>query len=242
MKYWQEEQLKALRTINCANQEECEKGVFDTLLRETKQLGFEYCAYTFRSPFPLSRPETTSLNNYPTQWQQIYEEKNFIAVDPTIQHGVRSSLPLVWSDEIYSVDKDLRHAACLSGLRFGWTQSYRDASGITGIFTLARSHNSLTKKELHNKGLRMTWIAHMAHLGLSKCISCREPQTSPQLTQREILVLQWTADGKTSWEIAEIIGISERTVNFHINNATEKLNVTNRTAAAVKAALLGLVC
>ncbi len=51
----------------------------------------------------------------------------------------------------------------------------------------------------------------------------------------------WTAEVKTSGEIAEILKISERTVNFHINNAIAKLDTPNKTAAAVRAALLGLL-
>lgn len=47
--------------------------------------------------------------------------------------------------------------------------------------------------------------------------------------------------GKTAGEIATIINITERTVNFHISNAMEKLNCINKTAATVKAALLGLL-
>jgi len=37
------------------------------------------------------------------------------------------------------------------------------------------------------------------------------------------------------------MGISERTVNFHINNLMTKMNVTNKTAAAIRAALMGLL-
>ena len=56
------------------------------------------------------------------------------------------------------------------------------------------------------------------------------------LTEREIDVLRWTADGKTSAEIAEIMCISERTVNFHVNNVVAKLGACNKTSAAVRAA------
>ena len=41
--------------------------------------------------------------------------------------------------------------------------------------------------------------------------------------------------------IADRTGITERTVNFHMNNALGKLNVDNRTAAAVRAVVLGVV-
>ncbi len=47
--------------------------------------------------------------------------------------------------------------------------------------------------------------------------------TNVHLNDREIETLSWAARGKTSAEIAEIIGLSKRTVDFHIDNAREKL-------------------
>jgi DNA-binding NarL/FixJ family response regulator len=55
------------------------------------------------------------------------------------------------------------------------------------------------------------------------------------LNEREIECLTWSARGKTSPEIAQIVNISARTVNFHIENACRKLNVSTRTEAVVKA-------
>ena len=47
--------------------------------------------------------------------------------------------------------------------------------------------------------------------------------------------------GKTSWETARILGISESTVNFHLSNACAKLGVRGRRAAVVMALRLGLI-
>lgn len=61
------------------------------------------------------------------------------------------------------------------------------------------------------------------------------------LTAREIEVLTWAARGKTSEEIASILGLSKRTVDFHVDNARVKLDVSSRIQAAVKAATGGLI-
>ncbi|HEX2520404.1 MAG TPA: helix-turn-helix domain-containing protein [Castellaniella sp.] len=58
------------------------------------------------------------------------------------------------------------------------------------------------------------------------------------LTKREHDCLYWAAHGKTSWEIGQILGISERTVNFHIANTCDKLAVRTRQAA-ITAAIRG---
>lgn len=61
------------------------------------------------------------------------------------------------------------------------------------------------------------------------------------LSRREAEVLQWSARGKTSAEIAIILDLGKRTVDFHIDNAREKLNVATRTEAVVRAALLNII-
>jgi DNA-binding response OmpR family regulator len=61
------------------------------------------------------------------------------------------------------------------------------------------------------------------------------------LTDREIESLTWAARGKTSSEIATILGLTKRTVDFHIDNARLKLNASSRMHAAVKAAAGGLI-
>lgn len=62
-----------------------------------------------------------------------------------------------------------------------------------------------------------------------------------RLTRREIECLQWAALGKTSAEIAVILGKSEATINFHMSNVRSKFNVTSRRRAIAKAIGLGLI-
>jgi len=56
------------------------------------------------------------------------------------------------------------------------------------------------------------------------------------LNDREVEVLTWVARGKTSAEIAQILGLTKRTVDFHTDNARNKLGAATRTEAAIKAA------
>lgn len=61
------------------------------------------------------------------------------------------------------------------------------------------------------------------------------------LTTREKSCLYWAAQGKTSWEIGSILGITERTANFHIANTCAKFNVHTRQAAIVIALQTGVL-
>jgi DNA-binding response OmpR family regulator len=57
-----------------------------------------------------------------------------------------------------------------------------------------------------------------------------------ELNDREIETLTWAARGKTSGEIAQILGLTKRTIDFHIDNARAKLGAATRTEAVIKAA------
>jgi DNA-binding NarL/FixJ family response regulator len=72
----------------------------------------------------------------------------------------------------------------------------------------------------------------------------QNPRSAPvqfTLTDREIEALTWVARGKSSNDIAVLMNVSERTVNFHINNVIRKLGVATRVQAAIQCALLGLI-
>jgi DNA-binding CsgD family transcriptional regulator len=61
------------------------------------------------------------------------------------------------------------------------------------------------------------------------------------LSAREKEVLRLLAQGKSSWEMSVIIGISESTVNYHVYNVMRKLEAVNRPQTVAVAASLGLV-
>ena len=65
--------------------------------------------------------------------------------------------------------------------------------------------------------------------------------TTPRLTGREVQCLEWVSKGKTSWETGLILGLTERTVNFHLRNACAKLKVYGRHAGVAQALRLGLL-
>jgi DNA-binding NarL/FixJ family response regulator len=61
------------------------------------------------------------------------------------------------------------------------------------------------------------------------------------LSDRETEMLTWVARGKTSAQIAGILGLAKRTVDFHLDNARNKLGAVTRTEAVIKAAFGRLI-
>ena len=163
-------------------------------------------------------------------------------VDPTVAHGMKSALPLVWSDEVFASSRNFWEDAQAHGLRVGWAQSCHNASGIVSMLTLARSSEAFSQTELSENYLKMSWLSLLAHEGLSRLLMDQLiPKTDIPLTSRESEVMKWTAEGKTSSEVADIMNISDSTVNFHVQNAVSKLGCANKTAAAIKAVILRLI-
>lgn len=233
---WQEAQLQSLMTAAT------ETDLFDALAKVGRELGFEYCAYGMRMPLPLSNPKMFLLNNYSADWQERYVKQNYLAVDPTVSHGLKSVLPLVWSESVFQSSRPFWEDAHAHGLKVGWAQASYDAKGVAGMLTLARSGEPLTKTELSENFFKMSWLVQVAHEGMTRLLAAkRAPEDGICLTSREVEVLRWTADGKTSSEVGEIMNISERTVNFHVNNSLEKLGAANKTAGVIKAAMLRLL-
>lgn len=57
-----------------------------------------------------------------------------------------------------------------------------------------------------------------------------------RLTHRERDALAWVAEGKSDWEISVILGLSETTVRFHVDNGRRKLGAVNRAQAVARLA------
>ncbi|WP_202413517.1 autoinducer binding domain-containing protein [Duganella sp. CY15W] len=233
---WQVELMDTL-----SNESDVERA-FDAIAACGRLLGFEYCAYGIRAPYPLSNPPTALFSNYPADWQKYYRYENYLSCDPTVQHGRMSRVPIVWNDTLRSASPAFWSDAKAAGLCHGWAQSCSDGAGCVDMLTLARSHEPVTATELARNEAKFRWLVQTAHLYLSPLFTSKLASPSmDKLTVREVEVLRWTADGKSASEIAEILSLATDTVNFHVKNVVRKLCTANKTAAVAKAALLGML-
>jgi DNA-binding CsgD family transcriptional regulator len=89
----------------------------------------------------------------------------------------------------------------------------------------------------------MAWRYHtLACSGLlERSLTGESARRRSLLSPREKQVLEWVAKGKSAWEISIVLGISHKSVEFHLEGAKRKLRVFNRTHAVAKAIMLGLL-
>jgi LuxR family transcriptional regulator len=216
---------------------------FAEVLKAARTLGFDYCAYGMRASWGPGEARIFLLNNYAPAWNQRYQAAGYLEVDPTVIHGRRSQAALCWTEELFSHARPMWEEAQSFGLRSGWALSSLDGQGVGGMLTLARADRcGMNSSELAANEFSMRWLSSIAHVVLSRHLTqLHAPLPNPPLTPRELEVLRLSAAGETAKEIANALNVSLNTANFHIKNAVTKLVAPNKTAAAVKAAMLGLL-
>ena len=105
-----------------------------------------------------------------------------------------------------------------------------------GVVVFAGKRPALSVAEMAELGL----YGHRAHEKLRQ-VSAKPSKPESPLTERERECLVWTSNGKTSAEIAQILNLSEHTVNHYLNNAARKFNAVNRAQAVAHGLRLGYI-
>jgi LuxR family quorum-sensing system transcriptional regulator SolR len=214
---------------------------FQALQKETFRLGLQNVSWVVRLPIPIGDNRVVTFNTYSQAWQERYWAENYLAVDPTIQHGMTSMQPMLWS-KVSDDQSDFWEDARAHGLGEGIAQSMWDRQGCCSMLSLSRDGLEFTSAELIDKRPKISWLAQLAHIGMTRLILPREvPETAADLSSREKEILKLAAAGLTSQAIADRLNLTKRTADFHLENARGKLLAENRTDAVVRAIVLGLV-
>jgi DNA-binding CsgD family transcriptional regulator len=155
---------------------------------------------------------------------------------PLLEHATASQEPLCWT---LSTWVDLGQHAYrdyveASGIANGVTLPLRGESGTFGALTLLSRTEREHDKNAWNAAVIIGLVAMARAIAIAqmygKASAEAEKYHSLNPLQREIL--KWIASGKTNAEIALIVGRSKRTVDYHIIQILNKLEVTSRTQAA----------
>ncbi len=107
------------------------------------------------------------------------------------------------------------------------------AGGVDYVVKPVRIEEVLARLQTHVRNARFALSAKESAGAMDSEESSRVLDAA--LTPRETEVLSWLAKGKTNRDIADILGMSHRTVNKHLEHIFEKLGVETRAAAAALA-------
>ncbi len=237
MKAWREDCLDRLSSQTASSD-----GILKELASIVGQLGFEYCSYVLRVPFPIASPKVTWSSTYPAKWLEHYFSHHYLETDPLIKRAAREFIPVVWASSESDGEPAFWEEARAHGVQHGWALATHGKFMVTGMLSLARSHDKVSALELSDIEPKLVWLAHATH-GFISAIETKDMASALdcRLTDRELEILRWSAGGKTADEIGTILNISARTVTFHITSTLAKLNATNKTQAVTKAFLLNIL-
>ena len=107
--------------------------------------------------------------------------------------------------------------------------------------SIASLHLGFGTRDLSKEDTRALQMAGLVLTERLLDFSVPNDDVPPALTRRERDALGFVADGKTDWEISVILGVSEATVRFHVDNARRKLEATNRAHAVARMASRGWI-
>lgn len=213
----------------------------------TRDIGYQHFCYIMRINIDLSRPTFINITNYPKAWLVKYMTDHFERLDPVAKAVQGRSNYVLWQD-VRDQAADFFAHADEHGLSYGISMPVAGFGTELHNINLARTEQ-VTAEEVRDTEFFIRNMAHYTGEQLLRILETekieREKESGKKgeadLSPREVECLRWVADGKTSWEIATILEIAERTVIFHLQNAKRKLGAAGRHQAAVKAASLGFL-
>lgn len=177
----------------------------------------------------------------PAQFLRDFDRQQLLRRCPMLLRARDSVMPRAW----HLVEKgthgmDLPRELCTLLMNhdcpMGIVMPINSSEGQRLIFWFIGNRSSLGQSELNE----LTMITLQA-LDTYNCLKRNDSAAAHTLSARELEVVRWTAQGKTSVEIGQILSLSDHTVNAYMMNAIKKLDCVNRTQLVAKAIRLKLI-
>lgn len=182
--------------------------------------------------------------DYPEEYLAELTQRGLLTKDPVVIENYKSFHLQYWADtlsqsvwsndthDIMSLAEDYGFLRARQG--YGYAHGVRNLKGTEGSFFCYHGlERSLRSEEI------LTLIIPHLHAALNRLAGI--PKKCSPLTPKETEIIKWVKEGKSTWDISAILGISERTVKFHVGNIMQKLDATTRTHAVAIAMEQGFV-
>lgn len=203
----------------------------DALAITFGRYGFEHIIITGLPNPDQHFSQMVLAKKWPAEWFSLYTEKSYDRVDPVVRKCRHTVNPFEWSEAPYNAELEpgavevMRRAADFRMSR-GFVVPIHGLTGYEAGVSLGGVHldlNARSKPALHL--IAMYGFDHIRRL--------LAPSQHPpaRLTPREREVITWASQGKSAWEIGEILSITQRTAEEHLATAARKLGAVNRTHA-----------
>uniref|UniRef100_B0T7R0 Transcriptional regulator, LuxR family n=1 Tax=Caulobacter sp. (strain K31) TaxID=366602 RepID=B0T7R0_CAUSK len=142
-----------------------------------------------------------------------------------------SHRPFAWTN----TDEDMPG---LSGRHVGLAIPVQDHAAGPGLVALIGQDLDRVRRLAREEAAALAFAAAELHQSILASV---RPAATAALTAREIECLRFAAVGRTVADTGQALGITSRTVEFHLKNVAEKLDATNKVHAVAIAVSQGLV-
>lgn len=179
---------------------------------------------------------------FPSGYLDTYNAKQWDRIDPVVQRVQSARGPFKWSDTHprggFSREQSTFFEECRElGVHSGITIPIKGPGAEIDLISLSlrTPYRSAPGGMTHVYMLSVQyWLKYCELIDRRECLTIA-------LTAQEIECLRWCKEGKTNWEIGEILRISEKTVEFHLSNGMRKLGASNRITAVIMAIKSGVI-
>jgi LuxR family quorum sensing-dependent transcriptional regulator len=181
---------------------------------------------------------------FPPAWMDRYFSQDYAHIDPIVIRSKCNSSPFLWSEALPFARTE--HNTVVSRM-FNEAREFKLNAGF--VVPLTTIEGDVIAMSLGGEAAEVSpavrdIISTIGALAMGRAIELQDWQKRRSfsgLTDRELECLKWAADGKSEWEISEILGISEHTADKHLTNARRKLGAATRTQAVANAIRWGLI-
>ncbi|MFP5075984.1 helix-turn-helix transcriptional regulator [Rhizobium sp. YIM 134829] len=214
------------------------------LRRLAEDHGFRHFIICLIPPIEVAKlSETSIVSNLPKEMLASFDESGLLQHSAGFRRLRSTTTPFClsqqeWTRETTRAAEAAQHMAVSARHQVEQVAYFpvHNADGTRAAMILMGEQRAIPMAEM----MELQMVAIYLYNRLTE-IGAFWRESDVALSEREIQCLNWTAAGKTSAEIAGILGLSEHTVNHYLNHVTKKLNAVNRTQAVVKALRRGLI-
>ncbi|MCU0731137.1 MAG: LuxR C-terminal-related transcriptional regulator [Hyphomonas sp.] len=202
------------------------------------------------------------------RWESDYRGNNFVSIDPYIAKARRWNVPFDWKSIPLPPSRRGPKTGVMRLMDAAWSHGYREGLVVPYHFRdeVGRSHSTvcvfywkdkvaeferllgLQRHQMHllviyfmQRSIELLAAEKRRDVAMAAALERARNGEGPRLTDRERDVLSWAGRGKTSAETADILKLSELTVDTHVRNAIAKLDARNKTQAVAKCVWMGLI-
>lgn len=181
---------------------------------------------------------------YSPEWVKHYKAARFVDIDPAIQVGLRRMLPIDWTEfdrENEKVRRLFGEAGEFGLGRRGISLPVHGRQGDRALVSITSDVGDRDWQRLRPRYMRDFQVLALHLHQMILRLAGNQPIEPVNLSPRERECLLWIAEGKTYWETAVILGLSEHTVRCYLESARHKLGAANNTHAVNKAGKASLL-